>query len=520
MQIEDRVEIQASGSVDRVVYSLRPRGRQYRVYISATVQPGRSVTVAWRMADPPSDTRFQLVGYYAGDSLRNRGGTTRSRDYTLASTTITRSLSHSDVGLISSAGFTIGTRISIPITFRPSSTTTLIFNSGPQSSTNCTTTDNTGTPLPPAATSAAPVGPCEDPYYRITWSQQDLLDTRPSGGQGASYDHTEIRYAVDFVPYTRTTTFSATGHTVQGVGQAGYTIVWSVYAVWSVDVGIGETDELRLRLVENGTGLMQACPTLIPTPTPTEIATPTPTEIATPTPTLGEVPDFPDLTALLLVCRVSGSNNETEAHATWAAPDGPLPAGVTRTGYSVTWSDLNDPANPAETIVVMSTSATQISGYDLGDTASVLVRVQYSWTGSSDPVFTTGQTDNCLIPLVTPSPSPSPSPSGIFPPRDVVFTHCTAGRVTVTWNRPAEQENVILGRYWWRFWDPNDMGPQGFEETGNSFDSGTTNIDVLDSFSATMVAPLVEGRPIAFSVYVRGVVQDANNFAIIGFGSG
>ena len=31
----------------------------------------------------------------------------------------------------------------------------------------------------------------------------------------------------------------------------------------------------------------------------------------------------------------------------------------------MTWFDLNDPDNPAETIVVMSTSATQISGYDL-----------------------------------------------------------------------------------------------------------------------------------------------------------
>ena len=141
---------------------------------------GRSVTVVWRMADPPSDTRFQLAGYYASQSLRNRGGTTREADYTLASTTVTASLSDSDVRLIHTAGFTIGTRISIPYTSGPSSTTTLIFNSGPQRSTSCTTSDDAATPLPPAATSAAPVGPCEDPFYRITWTQQQIDAAQPS----------------------------------------------------------------------------------------------------------------------------------------------------------------------------------------------------------------------------------------------------------------------------------------------------------------------------------------------------
>ena len=70
---------------------------------------------------------------------------------------------------------------------------------------------------------------------------------------------------------------------------------------------------------------------------------------------------FPDLTALLLVCRVSGSNNETEVTATWAAPDGTLPADVTRIGYSVTWLDLGDPTSI--NVLVQSTSATLTGEY-------------------------------------------------------------------------------------------------------------------------------------------------------------
>ena len=81
---------------------------------------------------------------------------------------------------------------------------------------------------------------------------------------------------------------------------------------------------------------------------------------STPTPTPMGV-RFPDLTALLLVCRVSGSNNETEVTATWAAPDGTLPADVTRIGYSVTWLDLGDPTSIS--VLVTSTSATLTGEY-------------------------------------------------------------------------------------------------------------------------------------------------------------
>ena len=112
-------------------------------------------------------------------------------------------------------------------------------------------------------------------------------------------------------------------------------------------------------------------------------STRTRTRTRTWTPTIVGVPVVPDLTGLNVSCSLTGSNNQTQARATWNTPSGSLPTGVSRTGYSVTWSNLDDLENPTETMMVTGTSATQRAGYGYGDLAHVRVRVVYSWTGSS-----------------------------------------------------------------------------------------------------------------------------------------
>ena len=88
------------------------------------------------------------------------------------------------------------------------------------------------------------------------------------------------------------------------------------------------------------------------------VTPPTRSRTDTHTPTLVGVPVVPDLTGLSVVCSLTGTNL-AGATATWNTPSGSLPTGVSRTGYSVTWSGLDDPeGSETETVVVASTSAT------------------------------------------------------------------------------------------------------------------------------------------------------------------
>ena len=147
------------------------------------------------------------------------------------------------------------------------------------------------------------------------------------------------------------------------------------------------------------------------------VTPPTPTWTPTPSSTIVGVPVVPDLTGLEVACSLTGSQNQTLAIATWNAPSGTLPTGVSRTGYSVTWSNLDDLESPTETMIVTTTSAMQRSGYGYGDLAHVRVRVVYSWTGSSEAIYTSGQFDTCGIPTpeVTPD-TPTPTSTGVSPP--------------------------------------------------------------------------------------------------------
>ena len=458
---------------------------------------GRTVTVEWRMADPPSDTRFSLAGYYASWTLRNRGGTTRQGDRTFSSTRVTADLSDSDVRLIRNAGFSIGTRISIPYTSRPSSTTTLIFNTGPRSSVSCTTTDDPATALPPAATSAAPVGPCEDPYYRITWNRQDIINVSPSGGQGSNYLRNEIRYTVDLVPYTRTTTTTATGYTVQGVGQAGYTIIWRVYGVWLVGGDVGESDSEVSRLASSGTGLMQACPT---GPTDPPVCQP-PLNM-----TFNRYNDFSRVISFDFDAPVA--DGLTRLHyqpqyrrlpgTTWF--DASFTVLATRTSWAIIFN--NESYTPGRTIEF------RLLSICTGDVRSAPSNVvSYTYPGATP---TPSSTFSGPSPTPTMTMGPSPTSASCPVPTNLRFTRFSNSNVSIRWNgvdvdlptafisispnpsNEGDDVRIILrteyATYWALYWDgvvladSNDVSGQldydrVFEDV--EYTTGRTDIRVL-----------------------------------------
>ena len=378
---------------------------------------GRSVTVAWRMADPPSDTRFQLAGYYASQTLTFRSSNDQSRDYNLASTTVTATLSSTGGRLIHTAGFTIGTRISISYTSRPSSTTTLIFNSGPLSSTSCTTSDDTPTPtLTPTLTVVAT--DCQPPR-NMTVNRYDSSSrllyfdfTAPRSG-GLTRLHYQPQYRR--LPTTAWTTSSFT----VSATSTGWRIIFN-----NESFAAGRTFEFRL--VAICTGDVQSAPSNVvsytyPGATPTPTPTPMPGNTSTHTP-------IPFSFTADAIC----SNGNVSL--SWNAYPGAI-------RYVVIYAE-QDPPYETHSFTTVNLSVTFLNvvqnGYSDGDTIDVDVAAILE---GGHVVITVSCTVSTAAPTPTPTFTPAPDPPTDTPsplmcprPTNPSFPILRRNNVQIRWN--------------------------------------------------------------------------------------